>query len=174
MDGLPLPYGTHLCALYATDLARTRLAASFLTGALREGTVSFLVAAPAARDAVLSRLVASRLAIEREIEQGRIVPSDYADSASAQIQYWETGFRTATRAGARSLRVVGDVWGLASVITREELIEYEATYERSLARRFPVVTLCQYDARRFSGIDVVNALRSHADGFRYPSDRLLA
>src|SRR6266511_4304939 len=42
-----------------------------------------------------------------------------------------------------------------------EILEYEAEYERSIARRFPVTTLCQYDARAISGLDAAGLLQCH-------------
>jgi transcriptional repressor of dcmA and dcmR len=77
------------------------------------------------------------------------------------------------RAGANSLRVVGDMWGMGRVIPPEALVEYEAGYDERIARRFPVVSLCQYDARRFSSLAILAALRGHRDTFRYPIERLL-
>ena len=53
-------------------------------------------------------------------------------------------------------------------------MEYEADYDRLIARRFPVVTLCVYDARRFSGVEILDALKGHRDTFRYPLERALA
>jgi transcriptional repressor of dcmA and dcmR len=77
------------------------------------------------------------------------------------------------RAGANSLRVVGDMWGMGRVIPPEALVEYEAGYDERIARRFPVVSLCQYDARRFSSLAILAALQGHRDTFRYPIERLL-
>jgi len=50
-------------------------------------------------------------------------------------------------------------------MTRGQLVEYAAGYDKLVARRFPVVTLCQYDVRRFSSLEVVDALKAHGDGF---------
>jgi hypothetical protein len=35
----------------------------------------------------------------------------------------------------------------------------------SLAKRLPVMTLCQYDVRRFDGATVMGALKAHPDLF---------
>ncbi len=50
---------------------------------------------------------------------------------------------------------------------------FEALCERQLAKRYPVVTLCQYDAREFSGTGVLAALQNHPDTFRHPVARFL-
>jgi hypothetical protein len=59
-------------------------------------------------------------------------------------------------------------------VSAEKFAEYEAIYDQYIARRFPVVTLCAYDVRKFSGVDVLDALKAHRDTFRYPLERALA
>lgn len=40
--------------------------------------------------------------------------------------------------------------------------------------RFPVEALCAYDARKFSGVELLDALRDHSDMSRVPVGRTLA
>ncbi len=49
-----------------------------------------------------------------------------------------------------------------------DLMAFEARYDQFLADRFPVVRLCQYDARLFPGVEIVGALRCHRDTFQFP------
>ena len=81
--------------------------------------------------------------------------------------------RAALGAGAHSFRVVGDLRTFSLDGSDEELFEYEARYEELIAKRFPLVTLCQYDVRQFSGVTILNTLKLHRDNFRYPADRVL-
>src|SRR2546426_12770923 len=77
---------------------------------------------------------------------------------------YTTLFRS-THAGAHSLRVVGDVsGGLGTRLAPHELVEYELGYDR-LQQRFRVETLCLYDVRRSSGLDVLDVLKCHKDVF---------
>jgi transcriptional repressor of dcmA and dcmR len=46
------------------------------------------------------------------------------------------------------------------------MMDYEDAYEL-MASRFPAVTLCQYDARVFSGAVILRALKAHADMFEH-------
>lgn len=174
IGGIPVPYGSHLIALYSDEAGRANLAAAFLADGLGPGSVCYLVTAAEAQAEILNRLARSGAAIERAISDGRLVVSEHTTSVPAQCEYFATQFLAATRAGARSLRLVGDVSAFTAAVVRGELVELEADFDRLIARRFPVVTLCEYDARRHSSLDLFTALQAHQDTFRYPVDRLLA
>ena len=159
---------SHMCGLYASDLSRVNLAVAFLADGLRPGSVSYLAAAPEARDQILAHLERRRPSLHADIDAGRLVLSEYAASPPAQLDYWETTLAAATHAGAHSLRVVGDVsGGLGTRLAPHELVEYELGYDR-LQQRFRVETLCLYDVRRSSGLGVLDVLQCHKDVFRYP------
>src|SRR5216684_1669598 len=82
-------------------------------------------------------------------------------------------YAAARRAGARALRTVGDVSGGPALrLARDELLEYERLYSE-LAQRFQVATLCLYDVRHASGLDVLDVLQCHDDFFPHPADGLV-
>jgi excisionase family DNA binding protein len=174
IGGLEVAYGTHLCGLYGSDAGRGILATAFLADGLGPGSVCYLVTEPGTRKAILGRLTGIRPSLREDVDAGRLVVSEYAASARAQWEYFEDQFLGATGAGAHSLRVVGDLRGLCKALSPRGLVEYEAGYQERLAQRFPVVTLCQYDVRVFSGLQILDALAGHADTFRYPPERVLA
>lgn len=172
VGGVPLRYGTHLSALYSDDIGRVRLAAGFLADGVKARSVCFLVAEPKVRTEILAYLGHDRMAVQ--IRAGHLVLSDYAVTPEAQYEYFEAAFVDAMTAGAESLRAVGDVGPLAKRLTREQLVDYESGYDRIIAPRFPVVTLCLYDARTSSALDIHAVLSVHKDNFRYPVERLFA
>jgi transcriptional repressor of dcmA and dcmR len=47
-------------------------------------------------------------------------------------------------------------------------------FDQYLAHTYPVISLCQYDARRFSGVGLLGALKTHRDTFDFPLPRFLA
>jgi len=169
------PLGAHLCGLYTSDRARASQAAVFLADGLHAGSVCFLVATPNVRRRVVAQLGKARPELKRDIVAGRLVQAEYADAASGQLEFWHERLTAATGAGAHSLCVVGDVSGgrLARRRRFPEVLAYEADYDRLVARRFPVVTLCQYDARDLSGLEASQVLRCHGDALRYPVERLV-
>ena len=156
------PARSHFCGLYTSDLSRVREAAAFLAAGLQPRTLALLVAAPDVQRAVIEVLERDRPAIRNDLETGRVTLAEYRDSASAQLAYWGTRMRTALEAGVSRVHVVADVSGGGlGRLPFAEILEYEAEYERSIARRFPVTTLCQYDARAISGLDAAGLLHCH-------------
>lgn len=165
----------HLCGLYTSDLARTRQAARLLGDGLDAGSVCILAAQPDVRGRVMARLTRRRPSLQRAIDAEHLIVTEYADVATEQLTYWAKRFETATRNGARSIRVVGDVSGgrLARGKSFDQVLEYEAAYGK-LSRRFPVATACLYDARAHSGLETAGVLAVHPDLFRQPVAHLVS
>lgn len=173
--GIPVRHGTHLCALFGNDAGRSQLAVAFLADGLRPGNVCYLVASPEPRSQILGQLETGRGSLQPDIDSGQLVLPKYHHTAQEQCDYWERAMVAATSAGAVSLRVVGDMAAcLDAGMSLRDVAEYESRYDRTVAARFPVVTLCVYDVRRFESLKVIEALKSHTDMFCYPAERLFA
>jgi excisionase family DNA binding protein len=175
VGGIEVPVGTHLCALYSSEEGRARQAVAFLADGLRPGHVCFLVGRPPARQQVLDRLVLAIPMLQQSIDKGELVLAEFAATLEEQLAYWEQSFVGALARGAQNLRVVGDLCdsALAEGTPRSTLMDYERNYDRLIAQRFPVVTLCQYPVSDCSGADVLELFRCHANTFAYPIDRLI-
>jgi excisionase family DNA binding protein len=169
-----LAHGTHLCGLYSSEEGQVRQALVFLEEGFRPGTVTHLVGTAETRGRILAGLEREHPGLQTAIAEGRLVISDYAESAAAQLAWWEARIGEAVRSGAALVRVIGDASAFIHAASREELLEYEADYTRRIANRFPVVTMCQYDVRQFSGMLVVHALMAHPDCFGQSAERILA
>ena len=176
VDGNPAAPGTHLCGLSADERARRGQAAGFVAEALRVGSVCFVVAAAQTWRGLMAELARRVPGLVRQIKTRRLVRSDYASSGSAQLKYFETQLGRATRDGAGSLAVLGDLsgGGPGGRNSFARILEYEVEYERRIARQFPVVTLCQYDAGRLSGGELLGTLQVHPDVLRYSPRAVLA
>jgi excisionase family DNA binding protein len=169
-----ITHGSHLCGIYASDLGRLTLAVPFLLQGLNEGSVCFLVGPLRARNDVLRNLKKKRPSLQDDIDAGRLIHSEYHLGPRAQVKYFRALLDKWVAEGAQSFRIIGDLWGMRSRATQESMVQYEADYDRLIAREYPVVTLCAYDARKFSGVEVLSALKGHRDTFRYPLERALA
>ena len=175
VDGKPAAPGTHLCGLSMGGPGRAVQAAGFVAESLRVGSICFVVAPPPARRRLMAELARRVSGLDRHIRARRLLRSDYGPSGRAHLDYLETALTRATEAGAKSLSVLGDLsaGGPERGKPFARILEYEAEYERRIARGFPVVTLCQYDARRLSGGELLGALQAHADVLRYSARTLL-
>jgi hypothetical protein len=150
------------------------LAVPFLLDGLHEGSLCFLVASLRARNKILKSLTKKRPSLQEDIDAGRLIASDYHASPRAQFSYFRGMIDEKAAEGAQSFRILGDSWGFRSQSSEESIIELEAAYNRHIARKYPVVTMCLYDVRKFSGVEILNALKGHVDMFRYPVEKALA
>lgn len=169
-----LTLGTHLCGLYASDIGLITLAVPFLLAGLNEGSVCVVAGPLRARRRIFDYLGKQRPSLEADIDAGRVIQADYHSEARAQTKYWRRVLDEKIAGGAQSFRIVGDVWGMRSKATEAAVVEYEAAFDRLIARNYPVITLCTYDVRKFSGVEVLSTLKGHRDIFRYPLEKALA
>jgi len=175
LEGIAIAYGNHICTLYENDLGRLKWSVPFLADGLRNGEGCFLIATKAARDEILGHIGEVWDGIEEAIDQGRLIVSDGIADGEAMCRFVERSLVMATRSGLRSFRLLGDmVWCLELGMSQEELVAYEMRYNYEIASRHPLVSVCQYDVRAFSGAGVLNALKCHEDTFNYPLSRFLA
>ena len=166
VGGASVPLRSHFAPIYSTDLGQLRLSIPFLADGLRAGHACFLVAAGPVLERYLNALTDEHVDVGASVEAGRltIIPGPGVDVADA-IAGWERLFGKALASGPTTLRVIGEMVCERSVFGSEAaMMAYEQAYEL-MAKRFPVVTLCQYDAREFDGEIMLRALKSHPDMF---------
>lgn len=174
LEGIAIDDGEHLCSLYQNDLGRVKLSVPFLAEGLRDGDVCFLVATPETQREILASLGEVYRAMDEAVAERRLIVSEGKPTGPAMHAYLEESFVMATRAGNQSLRLVGDmVWALEKGVAIDDLMEFEMRYNHTLARRFPIVSLCQYDVRAFSGKAVHDVLMCHEDTFSHPLSRFI-
>ena len=167
-------HGNHLCGIYGSDAGRLRLAVPFLLDGLVKKSVCFLVAPSRAQKAIVKALRERRPSLDSDIKAGRLIVTEHQKSPAAKCRFFETAMNKAEAEGVESFRVVGDMWGLRLLVSSKEMVELEIGFERRIVPQFPVVALCVYDARKFSGLDLLDALKDHEDTFRLPIGRTLA
>ena len=56
--------------------------------------------------------------------------------------------------------------------SEDEMIAFEVAFN-VISKRFPVVAVCQYDVREFTGQVVLEALKAHPDSFEVSLGRFL-
>jgi excisionase family DNA binding protein len=166
--------GNHLCGIYGSDAGRLDLAVPFLLRGLEKNSVCFLVAPIPAQKDILKAMRKKRTSLDSDIRAARLIVSQHQASPAEQCRFFEVAMRRAEDEGADSFRVVGDMWGLRLLVSSDQMIELEVGFERLIVPRFPVVALCAYDARKFTGIELLDALKDHDDTFKFPVRRTIA
>ncbi len=169
-----LTHGDHLSGFYSSDLGLITLAVRFVLDGLLEGSMVYVAASERSNRRIGRYLREKRPLLDRDIADGHLLFCEYQKGPKAQIRDFELHLKKAAASGIQSFRVFGDTWEMRKKVGAEKFAEYEDTYDQLIARRYPVVTLCAYDARRFSGVGVLDALKAHRDTFRYPLERALA
>jgi excisionase family DNA binding protein len=164
IQGLEIAPPCHLATYFDDDAGRVRLAVPFLAAGLQRGDACFLIAAG-------EHLAAYRVGLEEEgidfdealaMSRLKLAPAPGATWADA-IRNWEKAWSGALNDGAPVIRVVGEMASELQVFRSiEEMLAYEEAYDR-VSRRYPVVTLCQYDVRHFDGPSILRAARAHPD-----------
>jgi excisionase family DNA binding protein len=167
-------HGNHLCGIYGSDAGRLDLVVPFLLEGLRHKSVCFLIAPSGAQRGILKAMKNKRPSLDSDIEAGRLIVSEHQKSSAAQCRFFETAMRKAEAEGVDSFRVVGDMWGLRLLVSSKQMVELELAFERLIVPRFPVVAICAYDARKFTGVELLDALRDHDDTRNVPIGRTLA
>jgi excisionase family DNA binding protein len=171
LEGLLIDYGSHLCSIYETDLGRVKMAVPFLAEGVRKGDTCIVIAGADSQSQIQSGL---RDVVGDALAQ-QVIVSGGEPTGDQMYSFLEAQFIEATRDGGRGLRVVGDMaWSLDKGMTPEELQDFEMRFDQYLAHAYPVISLCQYDARRFSGVGLLGALKTHQDTFDFPLPRFLA
>lgn len=165
VGGVHVPLGAHLATFYGTDAGRLRLATPLFAEGLRAGQPCFLAANGKELEAYLDALRgAPGVELDRALESGLLYTAD-GPGASVEdaLQFWEQLFWRALASGPTVLRIVGDMSCERQLFASEaEMMRYEMAFS-GMAKRFPTVTICQYDVRDFSGQAVLEAIRAHPD-----------
>lgn len=169
-EGVTVTRGDHLFALYATDAERVALAVPFLLDGLREGSVCFLIGSASARTGILAELKRSQSGIDDDTAAARLIATEHQDSPREQYEFFERQTSAAERAGVTTFRLFADMIGARQQMPVEQVLKLEEGFDEAIVRRHQIAAMCAYDVRKFSGIELLGALRSHRGSVRYAYD----
>lgn len=165
VGGTHVPIHGHLATFYDSDEGRLRLTIPFLREGLHLGQPCFLAAEGAIKSAYLEALrLEQGIDVDAAIRNGtfRIVAGP-GIAVQAALEFWRRSMSDVLATGPNLIRVVGEMVSERTVFpTDDEMIRYEVAYNL-IAKRFPTVTLCQYDVRGFGGETIFRALQAHTD-----------
>lgn len=159
LGGVGIEVHDHFATFYDSDSARMRLSLPFLREGLAAGNQCFLIAS-----APLAAEYLEALGVDGD-SRGRLVTrAGVGASAGDAIASWKALWHEALSNGCTAIRVVGEMATYEGFADVGEMLDYEVAYD-SICKRFPVLTLCQYDVRHFDGRATLGALQAHPDLF---------
>jgi hypothetical protein len=160
-----VPLHTHLATFYNSDAGRLRLTVPFFAEGLRAGQPCFLVASDDVYEAYLDALAKEPgVNLDAALREGQLVTASGPGSdVDGALSFWEEGCWRAVGRGPTVLRITGEMACARKVFSSDAvMMRFEVAFNM-LARRFPMVALCQYDVRQFDGEVVFQAMRAHPD-----------
>ena len=173
LEGAALPLHTHLGAFYTTERGQLRLAIPFLRDGLLAGQHCVVLANQETRQVFERELKADGIEVDRAASNGLLRLFPPTETLDEGIDFYERTFTEITRGGGTIIRMVGEATQQKdSLGSMELLMRFESALD-VLVHRFPVVLICQYDARKVLGPELVAALKLHADDFDHPFGMLL-
>jgi excisionase family DNA binding protein len=167
VGGVPLAIPAHVAAFFSTDAGGLRLTVPFFAEGLRLGHPCFLAADDPALDRYKDSLEKQEdLDFDRALTDGRFTVVQFkGGTASAAIAEWEDAFARILALRPSVIRIVGEMSSeRAMFASEEEMLRYEEAFE-VMYKRYPVVVICQYDVRDFTGLALLRALKAHPDMF---------
>lgn len=168
LEGMAITLGSHLGSFYTTDAGRLRLGLPFLRDGIQAGQACVLFALPDVREQYVQALQREGIDVEAAKRSGLltmlIVASLSPDEFIARL---EGTFIDITRQRPGPFRFLGEpVAGLSVLQSVAAFLNFEHQCG-ALAKRFPMVMLCAYDARAFDGPTILECIKLHHDTFAY-------
>jgi excisionase family DNA binding protein len=158
--------GSHLAAFYTSDAGRLRIGLPFLRDGIRAHQTVVLRALPDIREHYFAALGTEGVDATDAMRSGLLVLfPEIPGPAAEQVARFEQLLTDAARNRPGPIRILAEV--LADVQTLGSLAEHMVVEQQvdAIFKRFPVVTICAYDARAFDAVTAIEALKSHSDTF---------
>jgi len=151
--------GSHLAAFYTTDAGRLRVGLPVIRDGLRAGQTVVLRAIPDVRERYFTALRNEGVDPAEAMRTGLLMLyPEIAGSASEQAARFEQLLTEAARKRPGPIRILAEV--LADVQLLGSVAEHMIVEQQvdAIFKRFPVVTICAYDARAFDAVSVLSLI----------------
>ena len=162
--GLPNVYvkrGSHIAHFFRGEPERLMVLAPFIQAGLAADQC-ILVTQPPSSNVILDNLRNSGVDVDTAVASGQLLISNGGSDVEEMSLMMDATISKARSSGRDLIRIAGDMtWSLGKLASAEELLEWEAFYDRHVAQRASFVALCQYDHTRFGGSTIMSALQTH-------------
>jgi hypothetical protein len=166
INGVSIPSGTHICALFRGIRERDEIMIPFLTEGLRAGDKCTCIiddGLDAVRATFGGELGASAAAHQLDIQPSKEAYLRRGTfSTQDMLDFWDESVGAAlNEQGFPFARSTGETtWTLRELPDLHDFLTYEAELNRFLPR-YPQVILCLYDLDMFGGQILVDVLKTH-------------
>ena len=165
LEGTSIPLHSHISSYYTSSRGRRRLGLPFLRDGILAGQNCILFANRETAADIETEVAGEGVDPARARERGMWLHLEPFTDVENGLATFEDTFASITRRGGFAIRLLGEsLQNLDSLGSLTNLLRFEESLH-SLVRRYPVVILCQYDARLLKGEELVAVLKAHADNF---------
>lgn len=163
------PAGTHMCLIYDSDEERLDVISKFMSKGIESGEKVGYFCDSETTEGVKNWLTEKGIDVEEAEKRnqfiiataenvyypnGEFIPEQMLDNLSAF-------HNSAVENNFPASRVTGEMcWATRGVKGSNRLIEYESQGKVFL-NRYPVTVICQYDAKKFDGVTLLECLKVH-------------
>lgn len=164
-----VPEGTHMCLVFTDDQERVNSLLKFLLSGLQAGERTACFSENITEDNLIDFFSKNYISYDERKQKNAIILSGTSEV------YFEGGrfdpdrmlntlvnyYKEARAMGFPSARVIGEMTPeVENVPGGERLLEYESRVTM-VTRKYPITTVCQYDAKSFDGATIMDVLKVH-------------
>lgn len=161
--------GTHMCLVFTTEQERISSLLLFLLSGLQNKERCSCFSENLTESDIIEFLKKNNISYQESVDSESIslsgtnevyFPEGFFDP-EYMLNLLEEFYKSSIKKGFSSARVIGEMEPIIeSIPGGERLLEYECKMTL-LVRKFPITTICQYDANKFSGSTIMNVLKVH-------------
>jgi hypothetical protein len=163
------PIGIHMCMIFQDENERRKVISKFLEKGLLEHEKVAYFADFMTKEEVVSWLRESGIEVSDEMSSENLTVQDSVTAYCPQGKFvpeemlgrLKAFYNESVAKGYTQGRVSGEMsWALKGIPGSDRLMEYEA-WVNEVFKTHPITAICQYDANRFSGSLIMDALKVH-------------
>jgi hypothetical protein len=161
--------GTHICLIFQDETERKTIMAKYVGQGLKdEEKVAYFADTMTKKD-VLEWLVESGVDLGKNSSVENLTVQDTMSTycpggkfeVNTMLEKLKDFYRTSKEMGYDNGRITGEMsWALKGFPGSDRLMEYES-WVNIVFKDYPITAICQYDANKFSGAMIMDALRVH-------------
>ncbi len=160
---------THACYIYDDEIQRDKVISKFIKAGFIKGEKVAYFTDNKDPDEVIDWLINMGIKIPKDNNNEQFSIT-YAQNTycpnkkftpDEMLDYLRTFYQKVLNEGYSGVWISGEMsWALRGILGSERLMEYEALVNNVLQNR-SITAICQYDARRFDGVAILNVLKVH-------------